>query len=201
MLETFLKGLGVGVLVAAPVGPIGLLTIKRTLTGGWGMGLATGLGVASADATYGIMVAAGFAAAGLLTAQAGLMQGAGGLLIALLGGMSLRRFARPGPVITTEDSAKSGAFVSAYGLTLSNPMTILAFAGLVAGLGSAQAGAAYVLVAGVFLGSLGWWVFLITLTALARRRISPDTARWLDLASGLALLLWGLSIAWKAVAG
>jgi len=205
MIEVLLKGLVVGVLVAAPVGPIGILCIKRVLSGGWIIGVATGLGVASADATYGLMVAAGFAATGLLVSFAGPMQIAGGLLIAILGALSLRAFLRPergNSRAAPNARGLWGAFASAFGLTLSNPMTILAFAGLVAGLGAAaagQAGATYVLVAGVFLGSLLWWVFLSTATALARRRLSPGLARWLDLVSGLVLLAWGLRIAWQAL--
>ncbi|MCB1336628.1 MAG: hypothetical protein KDK10_03915, partial [Maritimibacter sp.] len=77
-----------------------------------------------------------------------------------------------------------------------------AFAGLVAGLGAAagQSGAPFVLVAGVFAGSLLWWLTLVTATALARTRVTPRVTRWLDLASGAVLLIWGLRIAWQAAA-
>ena len=208
MIEVFLKGLGVGVAVAAPVGPIGLLCVKRTLTRGWVNGLATGLGVASADATYGLMVAAGLAATGLLVAYAVPMQLGGGLLIAGLGLLSIRAFLRPGPAAHAAEARPARGLAAAYGsaylLTLSNPMTILAFAGLVAGLGASAAGSAnapYVLVAGVFAGSALWWLFLATASALAKARITPSVTRWLDLVSGLVLTLWGLWIAWGALAG
>ena len=96
MIWVLLKGLAVGIAVAAPVGPIGLLCIKRTLDRGWATGVASGLGVAAADASYGLMVAAGLSATGLLLAYATPMQLAGGLLIALLGLRALwTGFTRP----------------------------------------------------------------------------------------------------------
>ena len=207
MIWILLQGLAVGVAVAAPVGPIGLLCIKRTLHRGWTTGVASGLGVAGADATYGLMVAAGLSATGLLVAYASPMQLAGGLLIAFLGLRSLRAGLQGGPAKAAGGDTGGGlvaAFASAYALTIANPMTILAFAGLVAGLGAAAAsepGAAYILVAGVFLGSLLWWVILASATALARSRITPRVTRWLDLGSGAVLLIWGLRIAARAVTG
>ena len=211
MIWILLKGLAVGVAVAAPVGPIGLLCIRRTLDRGWATGVASGLGVAAADATYGLMVAAGLSATGLLLAHAGGMQLAGGLLIAGLGLRALgagRMGTSDGgaPGRTARDGTGGGAlaaFASAYALTLTNPTTILAFAGLVAGLGAAaaaQPGAVYVLVAGVFAGSLLWWIFLASATALARTRITPRATRWLDIGSGAVLLAWGLWIVASALA-
>lgn len=205
MIWILLQGCAVGIAVAAPVGPIGLLCIKRTLERGWTVGVASGVGVAAADASYGLMVAAGLSATGLLLAFATPMQVIGGLLIAFLGLRALKaglneipgRAARGGP-----GRGPAGAFASAYALTLTNPMTILAFAGLVAGLGTTSASkpaAVYVLVAGVFAGSLLWWVFLATATALARTKLTPRVTRWLDLGSGAVLLVWGLWIARGAV--
>lgn len=204
MIWILLQGCAVGIAVAAPVGPIGLLCIKRTLERGWTVGVASGVGVAAADASYGLMVAAGLSATGLLLAFAMPMQVIGGLLIAFLGLHALKaglketpgQAARSGP-----GRGPAGAFASAYVLTLTNPMTILAFAGLVAGLGTTSASkpaAVYVLIAGVFAGSLLWWVFLATATALARTRITPWVTRWLDLGSGAVLLVWGLWIAREA---
>lgn len=207
MIWILLKGLAVGVAVAAPVGPIALLCIKRTLDRGWPAGLASGLGVAVADASYGLMVAAGLSATGLLLAYATPMQLAGGLLIALLGARAILAGMAHRETTAARSTAGGGlaaAFASAWALTMANPTTILAFAGLVAGLGAsaaAQPGAAYVLVAGVFFGSLTWWIVLTGAVALARARITPALMRWLDLASGAVLLLWGLWLAWRALVG
>jgi threonine/homoserine/homoserine lactone efflux protein len=91
-----------------------------------------------------------------------------------------------------------GAFASTFALTISNPMTILTFIGLVAGLGASGAGdpsGPYRLVLGIFVGSALWWLFLVHVALAARSRLTAATTRWLDLASGLVLLVWGLSIA------
>lgn len=203
MIEILGKGVAVGLAVAAPVGPIGILCIRRTLLEGRPAGLASGLGAASADALYGIMVATGLAATGILVSYAGPMEIGGGFLIALLGLLSLRAFLSP----STRDAAETpvirrssglfGAFGTTFALTLSNPMTILAFVGLVAGLGASAASdptAPYWLVLGVFLGSALWWLFLVHLVLAARGRLSASTTRWLDLVSGGVLLIWGLLI-------
>lgn len=208
MIDVLLKGIGLGVAVAAPVGPLGLLCIKRTLTRGPLTGLATGLGIASADAVYGTMVASGLAVTGLLVSYATPMQAAGGALIAWLGVMSLRAFLRPAPEAQAAEAGEAqglpNAYATAFALTLSNPMTILAFVALIAGLGATATSsphAPYVLVAGVFAGSALWWLALTSATTMARRKISARTTRWLDLASGLVLIAWGLRISYGALAG
>ncbi len=205
-MEVLLKGIGVGLAVAIPVGPIGLLCIRRTMASGRGMGLASGIGAAAADMTYGLMVAAGFAATGLLVSYAIPMQMGGGILIALLGVMSILAFPRAAPVNAKAPDKRVfgilGAFATTYVLTMSNPMTILTFVGLVAGLGaSAQTSpmALYWLVFGVFLGSALWWFFLVHATLAARTRMTHATTRWLDLISGMVLLVWGGWIAAGAV--
>ncbi|MFD0980770.1 LysE family transporter [Tropicimonas aquimaris] len=209
MIEVLLKGIGVGLAIAAPVGPIGLLCIRRTLIDGRAAGLATGLGAATADAVYGMMVAAGFAATGVLVAHAGPMALAGGLLVAALGAMSLRGYwaarHQPAPQAAGQGRPYRGvvaAWASTFALTLSNPMTILAFIGMVAALGSAASGtplAPYVLVIGVFAGSALWWLMLVHMALFAGRRMDAAAMRWLDLVSGSVLLVWGGWIAATAL--
>ena len=208
MIEVLLKGILAGLAVAAPVGPIGLLCIRRTLLQGRAAGLATGLGVATADGLYGLIAAAGLAVTGVLVSHAGIMAVAGGLLLALLGAQSLRKFLRgpaagavPEPVAAGSAPVAMGvpaAYGSAVALTLANPATILTFTGMIAALGAAAAGAPaapYWLVAGVFLGSALWWLFLVNVTQLARGRLTARALSWLDLASGTLLLVWGIAIA------
>lgn len=200
MLWVFLKGLGVGLAIAAPVGPIGLLCIRRSVSEGRATGLATGIGAAAADGTYGMLVALGFAATGALLSYAPQMQVFGGLLIAYLGLMTLRGFfaRRPAQIPAAPTRSIWGAFGSTYLLTLSNPATILAFTGMIAGLGGAASSgpnAAYALVAGVFLGSALWWLFLVHAALWAKARIADRALRWLDLIAGLILTIWGLSLA------
>ena len=202
-MEILLKGIGVGFAVAAPVGPIGLLCIRRTLTQGRGTGIATGLGAASADAVYGFLVAAGFAATGILMNYASPLAIGGGVLIAILGLMSIRNFLRSAnssdtPKKTATSSGVYTAFATTFVLTLSNPMTILAFVGLVAGLGASAASnpsAPYWLVLGVFLGSALWWLILVHGALAAKSRVTSAATRWFDLGSGVVLLVWGLWIA------
>ena len=147
MLDVLLKGLGIGFAIAAPVGPIGLLCIRRSLMDGRAAGLATGLGAATADGTYGLMVAAGFAATGVLVSYAQPLALGGGLLVAVLGARSLRGYfaarGRPAPEAAGAGRPYRGvaaAWATTFFLTLSNPMTILAFIGMVAALGTAASG-------------------------------------------------------------
>ncbi|PRY24941.1 putative LysE/RhtB family amino acid efflux pump [Aliiruegeria haliotis] len=202
-LDIFLRAVGIGFAIAAPVGPIGLLCIRRTLVDGRAAGVATGPGAATADAVYGLMVAAGFAATGVLVSHARPLAIGGGMLIAWLGLMSVRGFLRApvagltaGLPVGHDHPARGvlSAWATTFALTLSNPMTILAFVGMVAALGSAaasQPAAPYWLVGGVFAGSALWWLLLVQMALVARTRLTPGATRWLDLGSGIVLLLWG----------
>lgn len=204
-MEVLLKGIGVGFAVAAPVGPIGLLCIQRTLAHGRGTGLASGFGAATADAMYGLIVATGLAATGILVSYARPLGLVGGLLIALLGVVSIKAFfadntptASSTAIEITRGRGLFGAFATTFGLTVSNPMTILTFVGLVAALSASASGdpsAPYQLVFGVFVGSALWWLLLVHVALAARSRLSTSVTRWLDLASGAVLLVWGMWIA------
>lgn len=191
-MSALLSGITVGFAVAMPVGPIGILCIKRSLQDGFRYGLATGLGAASADASYGVLVALGLGLSGLL-AQAQVLQLAGGGLIIALGLLSLRSFFKRNP--TAEISAPKGglatAWFSTYLLTLANPMTVLAFVGLIAALGSASAAGPYLLVVGVFIGSLLWWLILVGGVLMVKSRLPVAAFHWLDFASGMVLVVWG----------
>ena len=197
-METLLTGIGVGLAVAAPVGPIGILCIRRSLTEGRATGLATGLGAASADAVYGMIAATGLAVSGVLFNHADLLRVGGGTLIALLGILSLRTFFlnRTNLEIASTSRGLLAAFLTTFALTLGNPMTILAFVGLIAGLGAAIDNplAPYLLVVGVFIGSAVWWLFLVHVALAVKTRLTPAVTRWLDLISGSVLLTWGLWI-------
>ena len=199
-MEILLKGIGVGIAVAAPIGPIGILCIRRTLSQGRVAGLASGLGAAAADALYGFVVAAGLGVTGVLVNHAGLLRICGGTLIALVGVLSIRTFLlKPEPAVVPGSPGRGlfGAFSTTFALTVANPLTILSFVGIVAGLGATDAGnalAPYWLVFGVFLGSALWWLFLVHAALLAKRRLSQAVTRWLDAISGAVLAVWGLWI-------
>src|SRR4051794_23564240 len=195
MDPTFLaRGLLIGFTVAAAVGPISLLTMRRTIAHGRVYGLASGLGVASADASYGAVAAFG------LTAVTAVLVGARTVL-ALVGGgfliwLAIRTMrARPAAAAAeTDDRPGLGtAFLSIYGLTMTNPMTILSFAGIFAGLGLGGRGGfeAALLTLGVFLGSSLWWVLLTAVVGRVRSRLTPGVLVWINRGSGAVLLAFG----------
>ena len=194
-LQFLLKGLVLGFSIAAPVGPVGLLCIRRSLTSGRMAGLATGLGAATADAFYGAV--AGFGLTGITSFMVGerfWLILPGGLFLCWLGIHIMR--SRPNMSGTRARGPQMhSAYLSALVITLTNPMTILAFVAAFAGLGLAVARdyvTATALVSGVFIGSGIWWLLLSAFAARLRDRFD---ARWLQRVnwlSGALLLAVGL---------
>jgi threonine/homoserine/homoserine lactone efflux protein len=140
----------------------------------------------------------------LLVGQRVWLQLVGGLFLCYLGLTTLR--ARPPEPSATIDGRRSlGAYASTFALTLMNPMTILSFAALFAGLGLGAAGSgratAVSLVLGVFLGSACWWLALTGAVAALRARVSPARFRWANVASGLVILGFGLLAILDGLAG
>ncbi|GAB4477250.1 MAG: LysE family transporter [Anaerolineae bacterium] len=200
------KGLIIGFAIAAPVGPIGVLCIRRTLAFGRLHGLLTGLGAATADAIYGGIAAFGLTTlSALLVDQRVWLQVLGGMFLIYLGVTTLRAPAAPlDGSETGHDPARPrliGAYLSTLLLTLSNPLTILSFIGVLAGLGvGAGAGdlwGSLLVVGGVFSGSLLWWLLLSGGVGMLRRRLGAAVLLWVNRLSGLviggagALALWG----------
>jgi threonine/homoserine/homoserine lactone efflux protein len=188
-----LRGFVLGFTIAAAVGPISLLTIRRTLAHGRTYGLASGLGVALADSTYAAIAAFG------LTALTSVLVG-GRVLLGLVGGAFLvvlairTMLSRPYDVaVVAERPGLPAAFGSIFGLTMTNPMTILSFAGLFAGLGLTGTGGvdAALLVAGVFLGSASWWVLLTSVVGVLRSRLTLPILTWVNRGSGAVILVFG----------
>jgi len=215
MLELWLRGLAVGFSVAAPVGPIGILCIQRTLSRGRLAGFATGMGAATADMLYAILAAAGVGAvSGALVAHQDALRAVGGLFLIHLGLRAAR--ARPARAPAAGGGADGGAvagplagplgdWAQTFLLTLSNPVTILSFAAIVAALGpagldAASAPASAVFIGGVLVGSAAWWLTLSGLSGAARRWLLPRL-RWINVAAGVALLCFGAAIAVPAIMG
>ncbi len=194
------RGLVIGFSIAAPVGPIGVLCIRRTLAEGRAHGLVSGLGAATADAIYGLIAGLGLTAiSGFLVDQAAALKLVGGLFLIWLGLRTLRT--RPIARAPEEQAALSrGGLLRAYSstlaLTLTNPATILAFTAIFAGAGLAEstagAGAALALVAGVFAGSAAWWLLLSSGVGLLRARFTTAHRRWINRLSGTVLVGFGL---------
>ncbi|MGA6927487.1 MAG: LysE family translocator [Desulfosarcina sp.] len=193
----FFNGLLFGFSIAAPVGPIGILCIRRSLAGGWTAGLLTGLGAATADAVYGSLAAFGLAGiTGFLVGQRDWVQIVGGLFLCWLG---VRIFLSEVDGHTPAKPSGSAAmgYLSAFLLTLTNPLTILSFAAVFAGMGLGSVAAGHLpaacLVAGVFIGSMAWWLILSSASSWFNRRMKPSLMVWINRFSGGVLFLFGLA--------
>ncbi len=198
------KGFVLGFAVAAPLGPVGALCINRTLQRGFWVGLAGGLGTALADAVYGALAALGFAAFSAVLAQIdGPMRLFGGLAMIWLGWQGMRpKPPRPAAEIGARDLL--GTVGATFLLTIANPTTILSFALFFAGLGLASTAgpaSALAVTAGVFAGSLAWWIILAGGVALVRHKVSDRFALWVGRLSGGLILAFGLLAVGSFVAG
>lgn len=203
-IDLFLRGILLGLAVAMPVGPIGVLCIQRSLQGGFWTGFSGGIGTAVADGAYAALAAAGFTAfadslgpAQYLLHWGGVLHWGGAAFILWLGWKTMT-----GPVAeTAADLPQQGSplrlFAVTFVLTMSNPATILSFVALFAGLGLAAeptVTAAVTVVAGVFIGSLLWWAVLSGTVAALRHRINGAVRLWINRIAGAALILFALAL-------
>jgi threonine/homoserine/homoserine lactone efflux protein len=185
-----IRGFVLGFTIAAAVGPISLLVIRRTLAEGRIVGLASGLGVATADGTYGAIAAFGLGAITRVLVDARPVLGVvGGVFLLWLAWTTARAEPHDPASAPARRGGLAGAYLSILGLTLTNPMTILSFGALFAGLGVAGddfAGSALITI-GVLLGSGAWWVLLTSMVSALRTRVTPAWIRRINVASGLAI--------------
>ncbi len=212
-LSFYLRGLIIGFSIAAPVGPIGVLCIRRTLAEGRLYGFISGLGAATADACYGTIAALGLTiVSAFLIDQSNWLRLIGGLYLCYLGlrtfrarpaeraAQSAERAAQPAEraaEAVTRRRGLLGAYTSTLFLTLTNPLTIMSFLAVFAGLGLAQsksALSALLLVLGVFSGSALWWFLLSGFTSLFRSRINPRGLSWINRVSGAIILAFGVVV-------
>ena len=212
LIFVLIKGILIGLAIAAPVGPIALLCIRRTLAQGRLAGLSSGFGAATADGLYGLIAAFGLTTLSqLLTNNAPYLQLIGGLFLCYLGLTTF--FAKPStppqisphPPSPTPPCSPSPplplltAYTSTLALTLTNPATILSFIAIFAGLGITQTSrlSSVTLVIGVFTGSMLWWLVLISGVTYLRNRLTPQRlARFNRGASKVfGLLIFGFGVA------
>jgi threonine/homoserine/homoserine lactone efflux protein len=192
-VELLIQGALSGFAIAAPVGPINVLCIRRTLVDGFGLGLASGLGAAAADTLFGAIAAFGVASVMTFLARwEGILCLLGGVVLVLIGCRSLLA----GP--PADDGRGGGvgffgAFASTFGMTIANPMTVLSFLAVFAaiGIGAPELGAATVLVFGVFLGSAAWWLGLSGFVSAIRHALSNQTLLWIHRGAAVAILAFG----------
>jgi threonine/homoserine/homoserine lactone efflux protein len=202
-LPLIFKSLGVGLAVAAPVGPMSLLCMRRSLTRGWRVGLATGLGIAAGDGTYAVVASLGLAALSrFMLAHQQPLHLAAGLFLIWLGLRTFRRKPPAGAAEAPETASLAATFSGSLLLTLTNPPTIIMFAAVFAALaprgGISAAGAAET-VAGVFAGSLLWWCGVVAVVSAARHAIGPAVRRWIDRVSGVVLAVFGVAELRRAI--
>lgn len=195
-MNNFLRGLLIGISIAAPVGPIGVLCIRRTLALGRLSGFISGLGAASADAIYGTIAGFGITfISGFLISQARWLSLIGGLFLCYLGIRTI--ISKPkGTGIQSDSKGLVSNFFSVFLLTLTNPLTILSFAAIFAGLGLTQGEEDYVaalmMVSGVFTGSASWWFFLSLVAGLFRESVNAKWITLINRVSGGTILAFGI---------
>lgn len=192
-----IKGIILGLSIAAPVGPIGILCIRKTLMFGRLSGLCSGMGAAVADTLYGFVAAFGLTLiSNFLLAGQFWFRLIGGLFLLYLG---LKTFFASTDVAENKVSHTTllGDFLSTCFLTLTNPMTILSYVAIFAGLGLTHISRNYwdagLLVLGVFLGSTLWWLILSEGITLFRTRISQSAMTWINRVAGLLIMAFGIA--------
>ncbi len=196
----------IGLTLAAPIGPINVLCIQRTLTRGAPSGFATAFGCASADATYGAVAAFGMTlVSDFLMREQTIFRLIGAHFLTWLALKSLLR----GPALARQTSSVSALIkdvVGTYGLTISNPLTIIIFAALFAGLDPVNMSGnnligSVLLTSGVFAGTFGWMSLMIGLSLILRRKLGDKFLTWANRFSVLILLGFAGWLTWSALVG
>ena len=192
------RGLAIGIAIAAAIGPIGLLCIRRTLVEGAAVGVASGLGAATADCLYASIAGFGLTAASdLLVGERRPLGVVGGCFLVALAvrALAVRSPAsRPRSAVDRAPRTLLSAYATTVGLTIANPATILSFAAAFVALGLTghDPATAAALVLGVFSGSATWWVILALVVAAFRGRFGPAGLRRLAAASSILMGLLGV---------
>lgn len=195
-LFPFLRGLVIGFALAAPIGPVGVLCIRKALADGKFAAFVAGLGAAIADTVYGAVAGHGLTyVADLLSDHQMPLRLIGGVFLCYL---AWRTWTAP-PILALTPRKGAGLakdFSSTFLITLTNPATIFAFMGVFAAMGAIEPaeGSAAALIVGVFVGSALWWLTLSTLVGAIRSRFTPRSLDWMNCGSAVMLALFGLAV-------
>jgi threonine/homoserine/homoserine lactone efflux protein len=194
-ITDFLKGIFIGFAMAIPIGPIGIMCIRKTLTEGRLRGLIIGLGAATADLLYGCVAAFGITMiSNTLVSQRIWIRLVGGALLLFLGVRTFR--ARPtDPKFKIHSSGMLGSYLYTVFLTLTNPLTIFAFIAVFAALGlgnGLNSFSASALVAGVFIGSCLWFLLLSSGVTFFRKKLDLIGLRWVNRIAGVLIIISGI---------
>ncbi len=196
----FAKSVGIGVAIAAPVGPVGVLCMRRAVSSGRLSAITTGLGAATADAVYASITAFGLTAvADLLLEFKTPAAAIGGVFLIFLG-LRITQSAMSGVEVSVAASVGTKnlltGYFSTFLLTMTNPATILSFAAIFAGIGFLQnlsdKYSAVLLVGGVFLGSTIWWIILANLATELKKRLGAKFERYVNFLSAIIIGLFGV---------
>ena len=199
----FLKGLGAGFVVAAPVGPVAVMCVRRTMTHGPVAGYVTGLGAALADTFYGVVAAFGIGfIADLMLDNEFWFRLVGGIVLLIIAAKTMLS-----GVDETQPRRSQGLFrdfLSALVVTGTNPITVVAFGAVFAAIGAVAAGATFdwaeSLVAGVFVGSALWWLLLTGIAGALRGAVSDHGLRWINRSSAAVIGVSGIVVLAGALA-
>jgi threonine/homoserine/homoserine lactone efflux protein len=190
------RGVAAGLIIAAPVGPVNLLCVRRTLEKGWRSGMVSGFGAALADTAYGAIAGFGISLViQFLIREEFWIRVIGGIFLMCLGVVYYRKPLRP--VDAGEpDSSTNSDFISAFLLNATNPTTVLSFLAVLATLGVGRQSSLWqtlILVPGIFCGSMMWWTILACTASRLRSRISDGAMRWMNHLAGTAIGCFGLA--------
>jgi threonine/homoserine/homoserine lactone efflux protein len=193
-IELLVRGTVCGVIIAAPVGPVNVLCVQRTIAGGWRSGVVSGFGSALADTIYGAIAAfsISFVIAFLVREQSSIRLFGG---IVLIGIGIWYYFRRPWPLQAERAKTEHADWLSTFLLTLTNPTTVLSFLAVLAVLGlgrQRQWFPTLLIVLGIFCGSMLWWFVLAGITNRLRNRFDDRALLWMNRIGGLAIGLFGL---------
>lgn len=203
-LSLFLKGLLLGFCIAAPVGPVGILCINRTLNKGYISGIVTGLGATTADLLFGLIVVLGLnIVSDFLIDYESWFHFFGFLFLVLVGVQIMRKKKRTVEPALQENGNLLRDYVSAFVLTLSNPLTIIFFIAVFAfvGISDVKPLGAVVLLFSILLGSGGWWLLLCGIAHKYKTKLGEKMLAKVDLISGLAIVAFALFVGIKWALG
>jgi len=198
-LSFYIRGLLIGLSIAATVGPMSILCIQRTLNKGQLYGFISGLGIATADCVYGSIAAFGLTLiTDFLLNEQIWIRIIGGLFLMYLGIKTiLSQPSERAASLDMKSNSYLGAYTSTFFLTLTNPLTILSFAAIFAGIGVASASnnfiSAIAVVLGVFSGSTLWWIILTSAISLFRKKLNAQWLLWINRVSGAIITIFGIA--------
>lgn len=195
-----IKGILIGISVSAPLGPIGVLCIQRTLNKGFKSGFVSGAGAASADIIYAII--AGFSItfiSDFLIEYQTYIRIIGGAFLILVGvRISISNPAKQIKKLRIKGNNFYKDYITSFLITVSNPITILAFGAFFATFNmvseTTDKFSITVMIITVFSGSLIWWLSLIGIVTIFKKRIRLRNLLWINRITGVLIVLFAIFV-------